>query len=548
VLLAYYIPRETPYEAQVTFELFPGPLTRVGPLTVEISGTEGRVPTMKEAVVRRMLPFREGDIYREDLLFAGQRNLYNLDIFRSVGFLPDSFPAVDSILPVVIQVTEGDVRRVRTGGGLSNTECFSFEASWLNRNFSGGARRLQVTGRVSNVLANFVESPVLCQDTGPDKYGDLTGLISVDFTQPWFFSPRNSISVGLFAERQSIHPLFVRRAVGMNLGFTRTLAISTVLGFSYRPQRSKLTAAEVFFCSTYLICDGEEIKLLQEENRLAPVGISFSRDRRNQVLSPTQGYSTAVDLEYAGDWTGSQFRYTRVISDATWYTQGRKGWVVAARLRGGWVGRGGFRSHTQDGTSTEIVHPEKRLFAGGSNSVRGYSQNRLGPRVLYLERVEKLYEDGPCTAMEVADLSCDANGLPEDNFAPRPTGGTRMLEGSLELRIPLAGSFWESAAFLDFGQVWDESGNLSPADLEFTPGLGIRYFSPIGPIRVDLGYRFGSGEPLPVVTKAIGINPDGSTTELGNLVVLDMPVLWRDHLGVFDPRRFQLHLSIGQAF
>ncbi len=545
VLRNYFIPRETPYEARVSFDLYPGPLTRFGPLTLDISSVQGREASVDEAVVRRMLPFREGDIYGEDLQFSGQRDLYNLDIFRFVNFVPDTLSAVDSILPLTIQAQEGDFHRVRTGGGLSTAECFNTEANWSSLNFFGGARRLQVTGRMANIFASRLESTPLCSQAGTGEYGKLTGLISVDFTQPWLFSPRNSVTASLFVERQSVPRSFVRKALGMNLGFTRRLNISTLLGVSFRPQLSSLSAAEVFFCSAYLICSPDEIKLLQEGNTLSPVGISLSQDRRNRALSPTRGYSAAVDLEHAGAWTGSDFRYTRVVSEATWYTQNSSRWVLGARLRGGWVSPEGFIGLA----SGEIVHPEKRLFAGGSNSVRGFGQNRLGPRVLYLEDVTKLYDPGPCTAMEVADLSCDAGQLEDKEFFPSPTGGTSLLEGSLEVRFPLVGVLWEGATFLDFGQVWDEDINPSLADLEFTPGMGVRYFSPIGPIRVDLGYRFGGGEDLLVVTQKIGLNPGEATpTVLEDLVVLENPVLWGAGLGPWDLRRFQLHFSIGQAF
>lgn len=557
VLRNYDLPRVTPYEAQVRFDLYPGPLTRFGLLTVDISATRGREPTMSEAVVRRMLPFREGDIYRENLRFAGQRTLYNLDIFRFVEFVEDTLSAADSTLPLTIQVEEDDVHRVRTGGGLSNAECFNFEAMWNSLNFFGGARRLQVTGRVSNVLAGSLHGTKLCSEDLVDEFGEETGSISVDFTQPWLFSPRNSVSASLFAERQSVPPIFVREAVGMNLGVTRVLAVSTLLGFSFRPQFSSLSAAGVFFCSAYLICSPDEIKLLQEAKTLSPVGISFSQDRRNRALSPTRGYSAAVDLEYAGAWTGSDFRYTRIVSEGTWYTQSRSRWVFGTRLRGGWVSPGGFQGLGQNRASREIVHPGKRLFAGGSNSVRGYAQNRLGPRVLYLEDVRRLMapEDALddrelCAPSEVVDLSCDAGQLRDKEFFPSPTGGTRLLEGSLEVRFPLAGQLWEGATFLDFGQVWDEDLTPRLADVEFTPGMGVRYFSPIGPIRVDLGYRFGGGEELLVVTNKIELTPGGPEAfeVLDELVVLKNPVLWGDGLGPWDLRRFQLHFSIGQAF
>jgi outer membrane translocation and assembly module TamA len=551
VLIRYIIPPETPYQAQVDLEVYPGPLTRFGPVTVEIQGTKGRVPTMDEDVVLRMLPFQEGDLYQEDLQFAGQRNLYNLEIFRFVRFDPDTLSPVDSILPIRIRLEEDDVHRVRTGGGLNTAECVNFEASWHSRNFMGGARRLQVTGRLANVLAPQLKNTILCDDFGEKKFGDLTGSISADFIQPWFFSPRNSVSAGVFLERQSVAPVFVREAVGLRVGLNRTLGVGTLMGLSYRPQLTRLQEDEVFYCSAYLICAPEEIALLQGSNLLSPVTLTLSRDRRNQALSPTRGYSLAADFEHAAVWTGSDFLYTRVLTDATWYAQPGSGWVVATRLKGGWVGPGGFEGLAGAAGSTEIVHPEKRLYGGGSNSVRGFAQNRLGPSVLYLDNVERLIEpEGGCTAEEVADLSCDAGGLPDGAFFPSPSGGTRLLEGSLEIRFPVSGSLWEGATFLDFGQVWDEGTSPRLADLEVTPGLGVRYFSPIGPIRVDLGYRFGSGEDLPVVTRRIEVRPD---TELGyvtfdDLVVLDSTVRYGEGLSAWSPRRFQLHLSIGQAF
>jgi len=555
VLLGYDKPSETPYGAQVSLEVYPGPLTRFGPVTVEINATRGRVPTMEEDVVLRMLPFREGDVYQEDLQFAGQRNLYNLEIFRFVRFDPDTLSPVDSILPIRIRLEEDDVHRVRTGGGLNTAECISFEASWHSRNFLGGARRLQITGRLSNVLAPTLHGTILCGDVGEDEeFRELTGSISAEFTQPWFFSPRNSVSAGVFAERQSVAPVYVREAVGLTLGFNRSLGIGTLMGLSYRPELTRLSAAEVFFCSAYLICSPEEIALMQGENLLSPVAATLSRDRRNQALSPSNGYTVAGDFEYAAGWTGSDFLYTRVLADATWYVEPRPKWVLATRFRGGWVGPGGFQGFVGDEESAKIVHPEKRLYGGGSNSVRGFAQNRLGPSVLYLDDVEALMrpqgEIVPCTPTEVADLSCDAGILPDDDFFPSPTGGTRLVEGSLELRFPVSGPRWEGATFVDFGQVWDEDTSPRLADLELTPGLGIRYFSPIGPIRVDVGYRFGSGEELPVVTQRIELmaNSTPAYEVQDDLVVLDTPVLYGEGLSVWSPRRFQLHLSIGQAF
>ncbi len=299
---------------------------------------------------------------------------------------------------------------------------------------------------------------------------------------------------------------------------------------------------------------------------MAPLGLRFAQDRRNQALSPTRGHSVIMDLEHAAGWTGSDFRYTRILTEGSWYTQGRSRWVFAARLRGGWVNPGGFKGFATPEASGEIVPPEKRLYAGGSNSVRGFAPGHLGPRVLYLREVKRALNpiggsgSPPCTPQEVMDLSCDAGALPDDAFAPRPTGGTSLLEGSVEFRFPVLGQVWEGATFLDFGQVWEEDLGVDLTGLEFTPGLGIRYFSPIGPIRVDLAYRFAPGDALQVVTPQIREYVEGDKEDKiplpegepdyvlsGGLALLSHKVLWGE-VGPWSIRRFQLHISIGQAF
>ncbi|MBT8396915.1 MAG: BamA/TamA family outer membrane protein [Gemmatimonadetes bacterium] len=546
------------YEAQMFFRVDPGPLSEFGELGVEFIETPGVESTVEEEVVLRMLPFRTGDLYREDLRFEGRRTLYNLDIFRQVNDSVTSFPN-DPVVDLTIRVAEGDSHRVRTGAGFSTADCVDFQASWSSRNFMGGARRLQVSGRVANVFAGSLQGPLCGASSVGDEYRDPIGSLSIDFTQPYFYSPRNSITARIYAERQSFPEVFLTKAFGLNVGLTRTLAPSTFLSASYRPRVSELGLTDVLFCSAYLICDTEEIGLLEELNSLSPVGVSFSRDRRNQILNPSRGYLLAADLEHADGWTASEFRYTRVVSEAVWYAQPRQGLVVGARLRGGFVNSRGFSRFGEDAVTSDILHPEKRLYAGGANSVRGYAQNRLGPQVLYLDdpnllvgpRGDPSNPDPPiCTSLELADLTCDAGALSDTLFLPRPRGGTRLLEGSLEVRFPLAGPFWEAATFLDFGQVWDEETTPDPGGFELTPGLGVRYFSPIGPIRVDLGYRFATGEDLPVVTQELILDPSGVGAPVfsDNLVQLATLVRWGDELERWTIRRFQLHLSIGQAF
>jgi outer membrane protein assembly factor BamA len=191
------------------------------------------------------------------------------------------------------------------------------------------------------------------------------------------------------------------------------------------------------------------------------------------------------------------------------------------------------------------VHPQKRFFAGGANSVRGFGQFRLGPKLLTVapEVLLRPVEEGGagCTTAELESGRCDAQALAAaapSAFEVRPVGGAALLEGNVEVRFPIWGEL-RGAAFLDFGQVWSTARSISPADLVLTPGAGVRLHSPIGPIRVDIGYNPQGAEHLSVVTEVDG---DAAARRLRPQRAVD----WLPHRSFLD--RVQIHFSIGQAF
>jgi outer membrane protein insertion porin family/translocation and assembly module TamA len=533
VLRQSMFPAGQPYQAHVTFEVAAGTRARYG--DIQVLGNVG----LSDSTILKTLPFRSGDPYRLDQLADGQARLFGLEMVTSASVAPDLGPQNDSIIPLLVRVQEGDPYRVRVGVGHSSAECLNAEARWTSRNFRGGGRVLQLRGRLSNVLTHQFRE-LLCWQGGEGAYADLTWVAAVDFSQPWIFSTRNSFNASLFAERQSVPGIFVRRAVGVQLAIVRAVGPRTPLTLSYRPELSSLSAAQTLLCTGLLVCRREDIDFLTSAQRLAPLGLNLTRDLSNSLLNPTSGYRLIVDLEHAAGWTWSEYRYDRAVLEGTWYSGLNATSVLATRIRGGWVGS------TAGDEATDIVPPQKRFYAGGANSVRGFGQSRLGPRVLVVgpsALVADTLEGGAgCTVAEVVDLSCDASGV--GGLDSRATGGTRVLEGNLELRFALARDF-EAVTFADFGQVWGPDQTVDMTDLEFTPGIGFRYLSPVGPIRVDLGYSFRGSEPLPVLTERI--QPSGTApvgfVGTGDLTVLDPRVDYSE-----TESRFQLHISIGQAF
>jgi len=570
VFSGFNIPADS-HSATVDFIVDPGPVTRFGEVSVE--WTPESQTHLDETSVRRMVPFSQGNLYRFSQLVEGQRNLYSLELIQAarVTEARDTL-ARDTVIPVNIRITEGDVHRVRTGAGWSTADCFSGDARWASRNFLGGARRLSVRARISNILAPQLNDFV-CSQVGSGDFTRLNGQASVELIQPWVFSPRNSLTTNAFIERQSVRDAYIREAIGFTVALSRDLGRQATATVSYQPALTRLAAGEVFFCISFLLCTAEDIDAFSSANWLSPLGLNLALNRSNRLLNPTAGYSMALDLEYAAGWTGSDFAYRRALGEAAGYLGLGERTVLAARVRAGMVRPGAFSGAGSPSGSVpaDLVHPQKRFYAGGAASVRGFPEYGLGPRVLNASALELLSVPGGesepvCLPEELAAATCDASALPSQDFVVRATGGTRLLEGNLELRFPLRGANFQGATFVDVGQVWDQGAKLDFGELEVTPGVGVRYFSPIGPIRVDVGYRFRNAESLRVLTNAIEpctvvpgngngcLEPrrvDGSSGAIPWIASEDLLPLGPEvEYGGVDSfwQRLQLHFSIGQAF
>jgi outer membrane translocation and assembly module TamA len=144
-----------------------------------------------------------------------------------------------------------------------------------------------------------------------------------------------------------------------------------------------------------------------------------------------------------------------------------------------------------------------------------------------------------------------------EDLEVRPVGGNALVEGNVEVRFPLLLERMRGAAFLDFGQVWRAVENVDPQQLAWSPGIGVRYFSPIGPIRVDVGYNPAGSERLTVLSTDVcdasqnpcgPIEPGGVYDRLanGSRLRAQRTVDWNPFDSFTD--RLQIHFSIGQAF
>lgn len=168
-------------------------------------------------------------------------------------------------------------------------------------------------------------------------------------------------------------------------------------------------------------------------------------DTRDNPFNPQSGLLAGASLKLASSIFLSDTEFAKIILYANQYHSLSKRIVLAVSLRGG-AAKG-------LGATKELPIIE-RFFLGGRTTVRGYEQDTLGPKG----------KDGT------------------------PTGGNAFLMGNLELRLD-AGKGIGIVTFLDGGNVWEKLQDVDIGGIKFTTGIGLRYNTPIGPFRIDYGYK-----------------------------------------------------------
>jgi outer membrane protein insertion porin family len=384
------------HEVPVKIDVDPQWITRVG--RVEFDGNH----VMSDATLRRGVLLRPGTLYTRDAVLESQRRLFQSPgIARAVVVTP---PAGDSIKTVTVAVSELRPRHIETSIGFNTIE-FGQAAFELRHNALGAGRWLRLRAAAGNLLSEQLNGRGIFQRVIPRDANFDVGVFvqptyqaSLTLTQPWIAGARTSAAVTAFAGRRSLVGVAVDEHAGASVGIVRELAPRIPIGLNYRFETTRVEAGAVYFCSAYGICDAPTIAALGRTQRLAPIGVSGWIDRSDDLDSPTRGYTGVIDVEHASSATGSTFAHERASADVSYYkpfgaippdygtTKAPK--VLALHARAGIV-----RPHAGDrsalgvaGEGDGVLHPRARFYAGGMQSVRGFAENELGPRVLQARR------------------------------------------------------------------------------------------------------------------------------------------------------------------
>jgi outer membrane protein insertion porin family len=270
------------------------------------------------------------------------------------------------------------------------------------------------------------------------------------------------------------------------------------------------------------VCTEASQEFLKNRRPFGAVTVTAVRDRVNNALDPTEGTLITATLLHASRAVGSDtlYEFNRgELEIARYHPIGRR-IVFAWRVRGGTILPQDITVNSQP---VAFVPPDQRFYGGGPNSVRGYGRNELGPRVY---------------------VTTDTVTL--GGVLAYPTGGNSAVVLNAELRFPspIFAQRMRLGLFVDAGQVWERGEQLPVVrGLRVTPGLGLRFTTPLGPVRIDAAYNGYAAEPGPLYFQnnadnslTLRLNPDST-------VVTYQPVrpssFWR---------RLVLQFALGQAF
>jgi translocation and assembly module TamA len=436
--------------AEVTYVLEPGPRYRFGPVFVAGTGSipRGRV---REQAAREVKP---GAWYDESKLDRARARVFDLGVFGGVRVTRGAPDPASGSVPVVVAVREAPPRTLQAGPGIGLAASrwdASLLAGWTHRNFLGDLRRLSVEGRAGYA---WLPNPFT-----PEKEGAV-GILATEFSQPGAFTRWLDASARLELER------------GLEQGYdfwSERLRLALPIRLSPRWRLVPSYNLEVYQLRNIpqlqqdLSQPGSPLNQGCEaspDSRRAYCVLSYLEqqlgwDGRDDAVNTRRGYFLGLSLQEGFRLGGFGYQYLRVLPEARAFLPLGSRAVLAARARVGALVPLGENQPP----------PLIALFSsGGPLSQRGYYTGRLSPMVL-----------------EGSDWV--------------PTGGNGLADGSLELRLSSGGP-WGYVLFLDGGNVSERDaipsawqGALDPTLIQYALGVGLRYRTPFGPLRIDTALR-----------------------------------------------------------
>ncbi len=439
--------------ANVAYVVAEGPKIKIDQIIVR-----GNTYT-KSNVVRRESELKKGQPFSYTALLEAQRNLYRLGIFQRAAVQPEQAGTAVDQRNVVLQVEEGKDLSLSGSVGASKQAQLPYallgSVSIANRNLFG-------TGR-------FLGLNLIGSSDGQRREAFLT------YREP-FVGPYNiPVQLSVFQSDERRPSAHIRQR-GLSIEATKITSFQTRWSIRY-----EYRIGDCIIENPGDLCDVAARALIPGVDRsisnirIANIAPTFFWDTRDDPIDPHRGFFTSASVEYAFPAFAAHAEFFKEYAQVSYYLPLTARTVFAVSSRLGLIQALGS-SASANCTETESCVPlTERFTGGGESSHRAYALDLLGDLCQDPKR--------PGCRPTLVQL-VNPDGTP-GNIAP--IGGKALFITNLEYRFPIFASVG-GALFTDVGNVFADS-TVQLNDLRYGVGAGIRYLSPVGPLRFDIGYK-----------------------------------------------------------
>ena len=389
----------------------------------------------ESGVIARTLDLKPGMPLSDTRLLEAKRSLYRLGVFSRVEVNLAAPSLVYAGRNVIVEVEEGKARALTYGFGYDTENGFRGQLGFSNNNLFGRVYSLRTDVRLSSL----------------DK------RLQILLDQPYLFGYSIPITSSLFYY-DTTEPTFRTKRRGGRVEATKILSHRRFsLAYDYRVVELEVDP-------------GVALNDIERKNlpyQIASVVPSVLIDYRDDPFSPTKGWSSLLQLQYSFPAFASDADFLKAFFQQTQYVDLGGPGVLAGSFRIGGIEAFRALPGKDPNLPTDLpssdVFINERFFAGGRTTNRAYDLDELGIRGKTLI-------------------------LPPGFATYQPVGGNGLLLLNLDYRFPIFGAFG-GIAFIDSGNVWADWRDIRVGDIKTGVGLGARYISPIGPLRLEVGWK-----------------------------------------------------------